>query len=224
MQVILIENVDKLGRVGETVRVRDGYARNYLIPHKKALRATNDNIAYFEAKKADFEAQNKTLTAEAEKKAKKIDGQHVVLVRQASEDGRLYGSVNSKDIVDAIKGVTGEDLLRRHIDLNSPIKSLGIYQIRVVPHGDVSAVVEVNVARSESEAKEAREADKAAPSETDFLEDSVVAANKAAEEAEAKAAEEEAAAKAAKASKKAAKVKAEAAEEEASSADEAAAE
>lgn len=156
MDIILIESVAKLGKVGERVIVKDGYGRNYLLPQKKALRATADNIAYFEAKKAEIEADNQKLVEKAQAVEAKIAGTHLVLIRQGSEDGRLYGSVSSKDIVDALKDKTGVEILRRQVDLNEAIKSIGIYALDIILHGDVVAKIEINVARSEGEAEDAR--------------------------------------------------------------------
>jgi large subunit ribosomal protein L9 len=155
MQVILVEPVRKLGNVGDVVNVKPGFARNFLIPSEKAVRATEDNIADFKARKAEIEKQDKAKSAEAEKLAKKIDGTLVNIIRQAGEDGRLYGSVSAQDIAAAVSDAKKEEISRKTVLLTDPIKYIGVYSIEVNLHGDVSATVHPNVARSESEAKEA---------------------------------------------------------------------
>lgn len=157
MEVILLERVAKLGNIGDVVDVKNGYARNFLIPHNKALRANDANKAIFEAKKADLEAQNKERKKDAEKAAKKIEGLNVVLIRQASEDGRLFGSVSARDIAKEIQA-TDESVSHQQIQLNSAIKTIGIYPTKVQLHPEVACTVKVNVARSETEAQEALKA------------------------------------------------------------------
>lgn len=157
MEVVLLERVEKLGAVGDQVKVKDGYARNYLIPNKKALRATADNIAYFEEKRAEIEAENAKLKAEAEKDAKGIDGQVVTLIQQAGEDGRLFGSVRRRTIVHALAEETGADELNKEtILITTPIKELGIHTVSVRLHSEVVVKLHVNVARSADEAAEAK--------------------------------------------------------------------
>jgi large subunit ribosomal protein L9 len=153
MQVILLERVHKLGHMGETVNVKPGFARNYLLPQKKALRATESNIAFFEAQKAKLMADNATRKADAEKVAKKIDGQKVTILRQAGETGHLYGSVSARDIADAV--VTGSDfkVTRDMVAMHQPIKTLGIFEEVLRVHPEVEVKVKVNVARNEEEAK-----------------------------------------------------------------------
>ncbi|MGQ0532194.1 MAG: 50S ribosomal protein L9 [Caulobacteraceae bacterium] len=151
MQVILLERVENLGAIGDEVKVRDGFARNFLLPQKKALRATDSNKKLFEARRAEIEAQNAAARAEAEKASGKIDGSPYVLIRQAGEAGQLYGSVSSRDIADEIvKG--GGKIDRGAVVLDKPIKTIGLYDVRVRLHAEVSAVVKVNVARSTDEA------------------------------------------------------------------------
>jgi large subunit ribosomal protein L9 len=152
MDVILIERMPNLGTIGETVKVKNGYARNYLIPQKKALRATKSNIAYFEAKRAEIEARNAETRAAAEKVAKGLEGVSVVLIRQASDDGRLFGSVSARDVADALSEKK-HAVERKHIELGSVIKEVGIYPVKIALHGEVVVTVKVNVARSESEAQ-----------------------------------------------------------------------
>jgi large subunit ribosomal protein L9 len=152
MEVILLERVPNLGRLGEVVKVKPGYARNYLLPQKKALRATKENMAYFERQKAVLEKTNAERRQGAETQASKIDGASVVIVRQAAETGQLYGSVSTRDIADAISAL-GHKVDRQHVVLNQAIKTLGLFKIPVSLHPEVTVTVTVNVARSEEEAK-----------------------------------------------------------------------
>lgn len=152
MEVILLEHIEKLGKMGEKVKVKTGYARNYLLPQRKALRATEENMAYFEAQKAALEAHNKELFESASKLAESLNGFNAVLIRQAAETGQLYGSVTIRDIAAAIKEA-GFDVARRFVYLEKPIKDLGIYQIRLNLHPEVTQTILVNVARSSEEAK-----------------------------------------------------------------------
>ena len=151
MDVILLERVEKLGQLGQVVKVKPGYARNYLLPKKKALRATKQNLAYFEAQKAQIEARNLELKKEAEVVAKKVDGVSVVVVRQAAESGVLYGSVSSRDIADAVTA-TGTTVARAQVAIADPIKTLGLFKVKIVLHPEVAVSVTVNVARSVEEA------------------------------------------------------------------------
>ncbi len=152
MDIVLLERVENLGQLGDVVKVKPGYARNYLLPQKKALRATKSNLEYFEKRKADLHAQNEHRRSEAEKSAKKIDGLSLVIIRQASEAGQLYGSVAARDIAEAI-AEKGETVERRTIVLNEPLKTLGIFTVKVSLHPEVSVNVKVNIARSVEEAK-----------------------------------------------------------------------
>ena len=152
MQVILLERVEKLGQMGDVVLVRPGYARNFLLPQKKALRATKENLERFEKQRAQLEATNLTLRTEAEIVAKKIDGTSVVLVRQAGESGQLFGSVTARDIAEAV-GAAGFTVAHRQIRIERPIKTLGMVKVRVMLHPEVAATVTVNVAKSEEEAQ-----------------------------------------------------------------------
>ncbi len=152
MQVILLERVAKLGQMGDVVKVKDGFARNFLLPQGKALRATDANKAAFETQKAQIEARNLESRAEAQKLAEKLDGSRYVVIRSASDSGALYGSVTPRDIADAATA-EGFTLDRRQIVLNAPIKTLGIHALTVVLHPEVSAKVSVNVARSPEEAE-----------------------------------------------------------------------
>lgn len=151
MQVILLERVENLGAIGDEVKVRDGFARNFLLPQKKALRATESNKKLFEARRAEIEANNAKAKADAEKASSKIDGTSYVLIRQAGEAGQLYGSVSSRDVADEIVKAGGK-IERSSVVLDKPIKTIGLYEVRVRLHAEVSATVKVNVARSSDEA------------------------------------------------------------------------
>ncbi|GAB4147361.1 MAG: 50S ribosomal protein L9 [Sphingomonadales bacterium] len=152
MQIILLERVESLGQMGDVVKVRDGYARNFLLPQKKALRATDANRKLFEARRKDIEAENLKRRQEAEGVAKHLQGRSVVLLRQAGDSGQLYGSVSTRDIAEAFSA-DGAGIHRRQVVLGKPIKTLGVHPVRIVLHGEVSVTVEVNVARSEQEAE-----------------------------------------------------------------------
>jgi large subunit ribosomal protein L9 len=152
MQVILLERVENLGVIGDTVKVRDGFARNFLLPQKRALRATEANQKLFEARRAEIEAKNAESRAGAEKAAKTIDGTSYVLIRQAGEAGQLYGSVSSRDIADEI-AKAGASASRGAVVLDKPIKTIGLYDVRVRLHAEVHASIKVNVARSSDEAE-----------------------------------------------------------------------
>lgn len=152
MQVILLERVAKLGQMGDVVKVRDGFGRNFLLPQGKALRATQANIKSFESQKAQLEVRNVETRAEAQTLADKLDGTSYVVIRSASDSGALYGSVTPRDVSDVVTegGFTVE---RRQIVLQEPIKTLGIHSITIVLHPEVSAKISINVARSPEEAE-----------------------------------------------------------------------
>src|SRR5271155_3167212 len=152
MQVILLERVEKLGQMGDEVRVKDGFARNFLLPKKKALRATKANRDYFQAQKTHLEANNLKLKGEAEKVGSKLDGQKFVLIRQAGDRGQLYGSVSPRDIADAMEKA-GFKVDRHQINISVAIKAIGLFTIPVVLHPEVKVNITVNVARSEDEAE-----------------------------------------------------------------------
>src|SRR5476649_74636 len=152
MQVILLERVEKLGQMGDEVRVKDGFARNFLLPKKKALRATKANRDYFQTQKAQLEAHNLERKKDADAIAKKLAGKSFVLLRQAGDRGQLYGSVSPRDIADAAeKG--GFKIERTQVTISVAIKALGIYTIPVVLHPEVKVNITVNIARSEDEAE-----------------------------------------------------------------------
>lgn len=152
MEVILLERVEKLGQIGDVVTVKNGFARNYLLPNKKALRANESNRKLFEANRARIEADNETRKAEAEKESKGVDGKTVVLIRQASNTGQLYGSVSARDIVEALDS-DGAKVTKSQIVLARPIKTIGMHEVKVVLHPEVSVTVSANVARSPEEAE-----------------------------------------------------------------------
>jgi large subunit ribosomal protein L9 len=151
MQVILLERVNKLGQMGETVKVKDGYARNYLLPLGKALRANEGNKKRFEAERATLEARNLERKSEGQKIADKLEGKSFVVVRSAGETGQLYGSVAARDIVDVLVA-EGFNIGRNQVDLNTPIKMIGLHEVTLHLHAEVTVAIELNVARSADEA------------------------------------------------------------------------
>lgn len=242
-QVILLERVEKLGEMGEVVDVKPGYARNFLLPQGKALRATKTNIAYFESEKKALEAKNADTKKEAEKLAKKVDGLKITLIRQASESGQLFGSVNARDISDAV-AEAGETVTRQQVVLDQNYKMIGLFDVEVVLHPEVKVSVKMNIARSPEEAKIQDKTGKALIASDDddivepsteanakveertedmksgLLEEDALQAEKLREEEAARLAEEEAAKAAVKAEKKAAaKAAAEAEEADAEAAE-----
>ncbi len=152
MEVILLERVAKLGQMGETVRVKDGYARNFLLPRGKALRATDANKKRFDEQRSQLEARNLELKSEAQKVAETLDGQSVTMIRQAGESGVLYGSVAGRDVAEALTAA-GFTVSRQQVVLNTPIKTLGIHTVPVHLHPEVDVSITVNVARSPEEAE-----------------------------------------------------------------------
>jgi large subunit ribosomal protein L9 len=152
MDVILLERISKLGQMGEVVRVKDGYARNFLLPRGKALRATENNKSKFEGMKVDLQARSLVAKGVAGETAAKVDGRTYVVIRQASETGQLFGSVSPRDIAALLKA-DGADVNRSHVVLNAPIKSIGQYKVPLELHPDVEVSVTVTVARSQAEAE-----------------------------------------------------------------------
>jgi large subunit ribosomal protein L9 len=151
MEVILLERVEKLGAIGDVVKVKDGFARNYLLPRKKALRANESNRKVFEANRARIEEDNANRRADAEKASKNVDGKTVQLIRQASNTGQLYGSVSARDIVEALEA-EGAHVTKSQVVLDRPIKAIGMHDVKIALHPEVSVTVKVNVARSPEEA------------------------------------------------------------------------
>ncbi|WP_299627236.1 50S ribosomal protein L9 [uncultured Tateyamaria sp.] len=152
MQVILLERVAKLGQMGDVVDVKSGYARNFLLPQKKALSASKENIASFEAQKVQLEAQNLETRKEAESLGEKLDGQQFIVIRQASDGGNLYGSVTPRDAAEAATA-EGFTVDRKQIVIAAPIKELGLHDVHVVLHPEVEVTIQLNVARSPEEAE-----------------------------------------------------------------------
>src|SRR6476659_10985737 len=151
MEVILLERVEKLGAIGDVVKVKDGFARNYLLPRKKALRANDANRKVFEANRAKIEEDNANRRSDAEKSSKGIDGKTVQLIRQASNTGQLYGSVSARDIVEALEA-DGAKVSKSQVVLDRPIKAIGMHDVKIALHPEVTVIVKVNVARSPEEA------------------------------------------------------------------------
>jgi len=152
MQIVLLERVEKLGQIGDVVKVKPGFARNFLLPRGKALRATKENIAQFETQRAQLEARNLERRKEGEAVAKKLDGQVFVVLRQAGETGLLYGSVNTRDIAAAITE-GGFSVTRTQVVLDNPIKSVGMHEVKIQLHPEVRSKVTLNVARNADEAE-----------------------------------------------------------------------
>jgi len=152
MKVILLERVEKLGVIGDVVSVKDGFARNFLLPRSKALRANNANLKVFEGQRAQIEARNAELRAEAEKVGETLDGTSYILIRQAGESGQLYGSVSGRDVSDAINAEGGK-VDRTQVILEKPIKTLGVHTVKVRLHAEVTVSVDINIARSQDEAE-----------------------------------------------------------------------
>ncbi len=211
MEIILLERVEKLGAIGDVVMVKDGYARNFLLPNKKALRANAANRKVFEANRSKIESDNASRRDEATTASANVEGKQIVLIRAASQTGQLYGSVSVRDITDGLNE-QGAGVLKSMIVLERPIKTLGVFNVRVVLHPEVTVIVEVNVARSDDEAElqksgvnvldqmfEAEQAEIAAEAIEAQVEAEVAsdAADEAEAAANAKRREEQAAAKAA---------------------------
>ena len=152
MQVVLLERVEKLGQIGDVVKVKDGFARNYLLPKKKALRATKANLDYFETQRSQLEARNLEQRKEAEKIGAKLKGKVFVLLRQAGDRGQLYGSVSPRDISDVITA-GGFTIARTQVPIDKAIKNIGMHEVSVVLHPEVRVAVTLNVARTEDEAE-----------------------------------------------------------------------
>lgn len=152
MQVILLERIEKLGQMGDVVTVKAGYARNFLLPRRKALRNTRENLTYFAERKAQFEAENLARREEAERVAVELVGLTVPIIRAAGESGQLYGSVTARDIADAVT-VAGVTIARGQVSLDRALKSLGLERVRIQLHAEVAEFVTINIARSDEEAE-----------------------------------------------------------------------
>ena len=153
MDIILLERIEKLGTIGDVVTVKDGYARNFLLPNKKALRANEANRKVFEANRSKIEADNASRRSDAEKHSENVEGKSVVLIRASSNAGQLYGSVSVRDIVDALNA-DGANISKSMIVLERPIKTIGVFDVKVALHPEVAVNVKVNVARSPDEAEQ----------------------------------------------------------------------
>ncbi len=153
MEIILLERIEKLGAIGDVVTVKDGYARNYLLPNKKALRSNAANKKVFEANRAKIEADNAARRSDAEKAAETVNGTQIVLIRQSSNAGHLYGSVAVRDVVEALAADGVEGVTKAMIVLERPIKTLGLFDVKVALHPEVAVTIQVNVARSPEEAE-----------------------------------------------------------------------
>ncbi len=186
MEIILLERIERLGQMGDVVSVKAGYARNYLLPQKKALRSTKENLAYFESKRSELEARNLKLREEAEKAAEKIKDIAVSIVRQAAESGMLYGSVSARDVFEALRDMNVK-IERHQVDMPQPIKNVGVYNVRIVLHPDVCESIKLTVARSGEEADKliaSYNSDLVKPVEEVLVEEIVAPAEDAADAAE----------------------------------------
>jgi len=178
MKVILLERVEGRGVLGDVVNVKDGFARNYLLPRHKALRASAANLKTFEGQRAEIEARNAKARAEAAKAGDKLDGSSYILIRQAGESGQLYGSVSGRDVADAVNAEGGQ-LDRSMVVLDKPIKTLGVHPVKVKLHAEVTLTVNINIARSQDEAERQARGENVIASQ--FEEDTALAAEAAAD-------------------------------------------
>jgi large subunit ribosomal protein L9 len=176
MKVVLLERVETLGAIGDVVSVKDGFARNFLLPRSKALRATQANLKVFEGQRANIEARNAEAKAQAEKAGAKLDGSSYILIRQAGESGQLYGSVAGRDVADAIAAAGGR-VDRSQVVLDRPIKTLGMHSVKLRLHAEVTLTVNINIARSQDEAERQARGENVVSSQ--FDEDRAAAAEQA---------------------------------------------
>ena len=175
MQIVLLERIAKLGQMGEVVTVKDGYARNFLLPAGKAMRANKANLAQFEGQRVQLEAQNLDRKTDAEAVKVKMDGHEIVIIRQSGETGQLYGSVNTRDIAGGLTE-TGFETNKNQVTLETPIKTLGVYSIRITLHPEVESIIKVNVARTVDEAERQARGENIIDSDRDeasFIEETV---------------------------------------------------
>lgn len=178
MEVILLERIGRLGAMGDVVKVKDGFGRNFLLPQKKALRATENNKKVFEARRGEIEKDNASRRTEAEKIAKRIEGLSLSLVRQASEDGKLYGSVSVRDVAQLLKD-QGHDIERKLININTTVKNTGTYTVKVALHPELVVELALNVVRNESDIQEIVPEELQAPEAEDASDETPEAANDA---------------------------------------------
>jgi len=178
MKVILLERVERLGALGDVVQVKDGFARNFLLPRSKALRANSNNLKVFEAQRAEIESRNAKARDAASKAGEKLDGSSYILIRQAGESGQLYGSVAGRDVADAVNAEGGK-VDRSMVVLDKPIKTLGVHEVKVRLHPEVTVTVSINIARSQDEAERQARGENVIASQ--FEEDQAQAAEAAAD-------------------------------------------
>ena len=179
MKVILLERVEGRGVLGDVVTVKDGFARNYLLPRNKALRANNANLKVFEAQRAEIEARNAKARESASKSGEGLDGSSYILIRQAGESGQLYGSVAGRDVADAVNAESAAKVDRSMVVLDKPIKTLGVHEVKVKLHAEVTVTVNINIARSQDEAERQARGENVIASQ--FEEDQSAAAEAAAD-------------------------------------------
>ena len=179
MKVILLERVERLGALGDVVTVKDGFARNFLLPRSKALRANSQNLKAFEGQRAELEARNAREREAAEKAGGKLDGSSYILIRQAGESGQLYGSVAGRDVADAVNAESAAKVDRSMVVLDKPIKTLGVHEVKVKLHAEVTVTVNINIARSQDEAERQARGENVIASQ--FEEDQSAAAEAAAD-------------------------------------------
>ena len=178
MKVILLERVERLGALGDVVSVKDGFARNFLLPRNKALRANSNNLKAFEGQRAELEARNAMERAASEKACENLDGSSYILIRQAGESGQLYGSVSGRDVADAVNAEGGK-VDRSMVVLDKPIKTLGVHEVKVRLHAEVTVTVKINIARSADEAERQARGENVITSQ--FEEDQLMASEAAAD-------------------------------------------
>jgi len=178
MKVILLERVERLGGLGDVVQVKDGFARNFLLPRNKALRANSNNLKVFEGQRAEIEARNAKEREAAEKSGEKLNGSQYILIRQAGESGQLYGSVSGRDVADAVNAEGGK-IDRSMVVLDKPIKTLGVHEVKVKLHAEVTVTVSINIARSADEAERQARGENVITSQ--FEEDQAMASEAAAD-------------------------------------------
>ena len=178
MKVILLERVERLGALGDVVSVKDGFARNFLLPRNKALRANSNNLKAFEGQRAELEARNAKERSAAETAGEKLDGSSYILIRQAGESGQLYGSVSGRDVADAVNAEGGK-VDRSMVVLDKPIKTLGVHEVKVRLHAEVTVTVKINIARSADEAERQARGENVITSQ--FEEDQLMASEAAAD-------------------------------------------
>lgn len=175
MDVILLERIGKLGQMGDVVKVKDGFARNFLLPQGKALRANKANMAVFEAQKADLEKRNAERKSQAEKSAGSVEGQSFIIIRSAGDSGQLYGSVSTRDIAALVTDATGAAVTRNNVVLPLPIKTIGLHEVMIALHAEIEVPVTLNIARSEDEAERQARGEDVTVEQTDEEDEGAIA-------------------------------------------------